>query len=257
MTPFDQAQQSLRTAQAPPVQSQFPDIANLFQAGQQARLGSALAGVASKTANSDLQYKSDTADYNRRAAISSLQAKKDELQAKASGEGYTRSLNASGGFTFTDPNGQPVSAYAYAKAKGQPIPTVLSGSLDPKQKSFADDYQGTVEIGNTVVKYAGLPASEKTAKKVKEAQAKFAKDDSGNTLSDNEKILVKYATYAKDNSEFINKKPQDIMLNLINTYPDIYKSGEFQSPIQGEAGGALPEKQPNAFQNLLSSLRGR
>lgn len=267
MDPFQQAVQGLRNVQPTGVDSKFPDIANLFNAQRESRVKGALTSALGSAASTSLRQKEAEADYSRRNAISALQEKKQSIESKLSGEGYTRQINPSGGYTFFDPDGNTVTAHDYSRATSKPLPTVLSGSLDPKQKSFVDDYENAIGFGEIVMKYAQLPSDLKSEKKIKELEKKrttIEKTKKGN-LTPEERTVLDYVDNSRNYPDIIGKKPQDLITSIISSYPEIFREGQFQSPVQGEsAGGDLPgrlsvqpQPQQGGFQNFINMLRGR
>lgn len=60
---------------------------------------------------------------------------------KKQNETYKRTYNASGGYDFTDPNGNKITPWQYSLATQTPLQKTLEGSYDQKDINFLTDYQ--------------------------------------------------------------------------------------------------------------------
>ncbi len=258
MALFDDLQQQLRTVQPPQVGGS-PEIASLLALPAQARVTNAIAGAGNRAGiaqinKADEQQRYDTkvaedkADYERRNQIIGLnqeqraitnaeEAKRRSASlAKAKKEGYERVINASGGYDFVGPDGNRVTAYEFSKANGTPIHTVLSGSLDPNQNQFIDDYQSVFDFNKLVLDYAQIDSKLKNKKAVSTIQKK---EKDGKKLTPEEKTVLDYVDNAALYPDFIKKTPGEMLQAVVQQYPDIFKAGQFTPPVVG--GQAAPE----------------
>jgi hypothetical protein len=272
MALFDELQQSLRTLPTPDT-GPTPEISGLFALPAAARLSNAVAGAGARAGVADINQQKAVEQFQTQDKINTLRAKSRATSdaasaasranslAKAKKEGFERVVNPTGGYTFVSPEGKPISAYEFSRATGTPLGSALSGSLDPEQTSFIQDYQNVFDFNQLVLDYASIDPKMKNKSAVSKIQKREA---AGKKLSPEEKVVLDYIDASSAYPEFINKTPGEMTQAVVQQYPGIFGSGQFQAPnVGGEAAPPNPQDvaaQPNRLQSffggLFNSLRG-
>jgi hypothetical protein len=162
------------------------------------------------------QSTSDLAAYQREQEAAAKSKKAAELKAKLQeleNRKPERILNEAGGYSFFDVDGKPISAFEYAQMMGKSLPSVLEGSLDPRDMEFQSDYGAIRDI------YDAINKGDKT----------------------------RIDKYLYDNPQLKGKVPDELMQSLAEVYPEIFtpleKSKEistFEKQMYG-VGAVLPD----------------
>lgn len=96
----------------------------------------ALAGMAGQAKQADIAG----------SAAQSLAEKKKSN--KLTGTGFRRTISSSGGYNFWDDEGQPITAWDFARAKGVGLSDALQESGDPGDMKVIQDYGEIKDIMN-------------------------------------------------------------------------------------------------------------
>jgi phage tail protein X len=113
------------------------------------------------------------------------------LQDQADPSKYQKVRKTDGGFQFLDPNGKEIDINTYAQRTGQRRAEVLSDSENPIDQEYINDYNNMNEL----------------------AQAFYNND------------TATIQAYQQANPGLANRKPADLMSELIRKYPHIYGRG--------------------------------
>jgi len=212
-----------------------------------------LAGAAVNTAQAETKYNQDVADYNKQNAINALSAK----ARKDAKKDYTRQLNQTGGFDFFDPNGNKITAYDYAKATKSAIPTVLSGTLDPRQQSFADDFETAMAAPKIAADFAGLDKKLQSKQNVDNVLKKVSNGTAFKDLTPDEQAVYRYGALTTNAPGIQKKTPQEIINALLDEYKDIFQAPQYNGPISPTAQSpSIEAAPPSLFQRIIQSLHG-
>jgi len=119
--------------------AEFADIQQ-YMAPYQEAAASEAALVPKKTEDVTYGIQQQQAARSAAAAERARQEKMKELEAQGYGKPQ-RDVNESGGYTFYDDKGNPISAAEYAGMTGKGVGEVLQGSLDPGDIEFLKKYE--------------------------------------------------------------------------------------------------------------------
>lgn len=114
-----------------------------------------------------------------------------KIADKMNPNNFRKERKADGGFAFFDPDGNEISINDYAQVTGQRRIDILSDSENPIDQEYINDYSNMNELAQAL--YNG---DEATIKSFRDA-----------------------------NPELANRKPQDLMSELIRKYPHLYGRG--------------------------------
>lgn len=117
-----------------------------------------------------------------------LTNKINDLKAKASGEGYTRTKAPDGGWNFFDNQGNSISAYQFANATGNNPADVLKDSENPIDIQYNQDYNNLQDF------FAASMSGDKEAK----------------------------ALYLADNPGLDQMSPKQVLDSFKQAYPTVY-----------------------------------
>lgn len=138
--------------------------------------------------NAGVKVAAGQADATNNQREYDIKQQAQNLQDKASGAGYKRAPRADGGFGFTDPDGNEISAYQYARATGKDTSQVLSDSNNPIDAQYIRDYSNLQDF---------MDAS----------------------LGGNKEAV---SEYYKHNPQLKNLSPGDVIKKFQQAYPTVY-----------------------------------
>lgn len=154
----------------------------------------------------------DEADEAARKA--QMQSLADKLDPSK----YRRERKADGGFAFFDPDGKEIGVDRYAQMTGMRLVDILKDSENPIDQEYINDWSNM----NTL------------------AQAMYNGDQE--TVS----------AFIAQNPGLKDRKPEDLMIELIKKYPHMYGKGSYQSTLSNRGNKAFSYNQ-NA---LVPSVAG-
>lgn len=198
---YSQLQAQLRSTPPPLSPSpigNFPDIANyLASSGSASWYGNVPEALGREASiNMDIQRKN--AEAARQNRILALKQQKEtlekEMQAKGLGD-YQRKPKKVG-YDFFDPQGRPITAYEFARAKGVGLRDVLQESNNVQDKQIVEEYEGLDDFTSLV----SIPEKERTS-------------EENTALED----------YYKINPELRNMPPQEVLNKFMNQYSHVFR----------------------------------
>lgn len=138
-------------------------------------------------------------------------AKIAELQDQADPSKYQKVRKTDGGFQFLDPTGKEIDINTFAQRTGQRRVDILKDSENPVDQEYISDWQNMNEL----------------------AQAFYNND------------TATIQAYQAANPNLANRKPADLMSELIRKYPHIYGRG-------GSGGQAYQQTLKNRGMSIFS-----
>lgn len=115
-----------------------PGTTPLGSSPEVAKMFSAYAPLAVSNAQGQATgYNDQVAVANQKAAAS---AAREKALAMADPSKYSQVPKKDGGYSFLDPNGNEISAYAYSRITQQPLNSILKDSQNPVDVGFNQDY---------------------------------------------------------------------------------------------------------------------
>jgi len=116
-----------------------PEISNFYASSQNlvgsAPLTSSLINESAQKVNRDEEARSNEAE---------------KLKGQLTGSGYQRTTSANGGYNFFDAQGNPISAFQYARAKGVSLADALQGSADAGDQKIQNEYSSLLDVTELV-----------------------------------------------------------------------------------------------------------
>jgi len=91
------------------------------------------------------QENEQAANIARQRQVSDLKEKMAQMKEAGYGD-YNKTKNEIGGWNYFDQEGNPISAWDFSKGKGVSVSEALSGSDDPNDQQFNDDYKKINQI---------------------------------------------------------------------------------------------------------------
>lgn len=117
-----------------------PEVAGLYSSAGKANL--------SQLANAGGNYNTGVTVANQQAQEKAIaQAQKDFSDPSK----YQQIPKADGGYTFVDPAGNEISAFAYSRATNKSPDSILSKSQNPIDVGFVQDYKNLQDFMNAIV----------------------------------------------------------------------------------------------------------
>lgn len=138
-------------------------------------------------------------------------AKIDDLQNQADPSKYTKVRKTDGGFQFLDPTGKEIDINTFAQRTGQRRADILKDSENPVDQEYISDWNNMNDL----------------------AQAFYNND------------TATIQAYQAANPNLANRKPAELMSELIRKYPHIYGRG-------GSGGQAYQQTLKNRGMNVFS-----
>lgn len=136
-----------------------------------------------------------------------------ELADQADPTKYEKVRKTDGGFQFLDPTGKEIDINTFAQRTGQRRVDILEDSENPVDQEYINDWQNMNEL----------------------AQAFYNND------------TATIQAYQSANPELANRKPADLMSELIRKYPHIYGRG-------GSGADAYQQTLKNRGMNIFSPV---
>lgn len=188
---YENLQQAAQT-QANQIQTPYPFLKSYFAPQFMGRQAESQSGAMGNQASWDMAAQREAADAAKQRAVLLAQQRLKELEAKGLGDYQRKAKDI--GFDYFDPNGNPISAQEFAKAKGISIVDALKDSNNPGDIAFIDDY-------NALQSYIA------------------AKQKKLDTLSDEQKQAIEYfETYNPE----VKSNASDFMKKFLNNYRHIF-----------------------------------
>lgn len=185
----------------------MPELASYFKASaMDPTLSAGLSGSATATSQA-VKTKEEQEEAARQARAAALQQEAENLDPS----NFRKVRKADGGFAFYDPSGKQISINDYAAVTGDRRADILSDSENPVDLEYINDYNNMNEL----------------------AQAMY----NGDTAT--------IQQFAKENGNYAQAKPQDLMKELIKKYPHIYGLG-------GSGGPAYQQTLQNRGKKIFS-----
>lgn len=167
----------------------YPEIAKLYSSRFQLPLSNA---------NTAVQANNDALTVKNQQAQADF--KQQQEQDMANPSKYKQVPEPGGGYTFYAPNGQKISASIYAHITGQDLGKVLSGSDNPVDQVFSQDYQNLQTYLNAKRNAASSPQDAAKAKQIEDTVFK----QSGGKV------------------DLSKEKPTDITTQFQHAYPEVF-----------------------------------
>lgn len=125
---------------------------------------------------------------------------------------YQKIRKADGGFDFLDPEGQPISIEKYIQATGERRVDALKDSENPIDQEYVNDWSNMNDL----------------------AQAMYNGDQQ--TID----------AYIQQNPVLADRKPEQLMIELMRKYPHLYGKGTYQDTLSSRGTSAF-KNNPNAL----------
>lgn len=193
------------------------NIRNLGSLDAKGNAASRATGALGTVNNVQAQADADAAKAAAQKKNDDAQALADQIKQLSDPKNYKAIINDAGGYDFTNPTGDKISAVDYAKATNQHITDIYKNSQDPNDKDFTGDYNRVLELGKI------LNSGDK------KARDKFYKDNP------DWKTAYGNSTY------------NDVVKDLRNEYPGYFRSDKELTDPNNFQGATLQGKDERNF----------